>query len=147
VSISSGVQFEGSVLAAGERGNVLTRVIVVVTVARPPTMDGLATRVHCDVLNLPGTWCTIGKRPTPAKIIPVGRRPSGCGELNSDRVRANSGAKIFYSPQLSTLRWARIVAAGTNPGVRSPVARCNAPKIFFSYCTMATFINVPVIAS
>jgi hypothetical protein len=54
----------------------------------------------------------IGKRPTPAKIIPVGRRPSGYGELNSDRVRANPGAKIFYSPQLSTLRWARIAAAG-----------------------------------
>jgi hypothetical protein len=91
-----------------ERGNVMTRVIV----ARPPPMDGLATRVHCDVLNLPSTWCMIGKRPTPAKIIPDGRRPSGYGELNNDRVRANPGAKIFYSPQLSTLRWARIAAAG-----------------------------------
>jgi hypothetical protein len=97
VSISGGVQFEGSVLAAGERGNVVMRVIVAITMARPPAMDGLAKRVHCDVLNLPGTWRMIGKRPTPAKIIPVGRRPIGYGELNSDRLRANPGAKIFYS--------------------------------------------------
>jgi hypothetical protein len=85
------------------------------TVARPPAMDGLATRVHCDVLNLPGTWCTTGKRPTPAKIIPAGPRPSGYDEFNSDRVRANPGAKIFYSPQLSTLCWARITVTSVNP--------------------------------
>jgi hypothetical protein len=88
---------------------------VAFTVARPLAMDGLATRVHCNVLNLPGTWRTTGKWPTSAKIIPVGHRPSGYGEFNSDRVRANPGAKIFYSPQLSTLRWARIAATGTNP--------------------------------
>jgi hypothetical protein len=117
----------------GRRGEVTSAsAIVAFTVARPPAMDGLATRVHCDVLNLPGTWRTIGKRPTPVKIIPAGRRPSGYGELNSDRVRANPGAKIFYSPQLSTLRGARIAA------------RWNAPKIYFSYCIMAIFISVSV---
>jgi hypothetical protein len=147
VSISGGIQFERSVLAAGERGNVLTRVIMVVTVARPPAIDRLATRVHCDVLNLPGTWHKIGKRPTPTKIIPASRRPSGYDELKSDRVRANPGAKIFYSPQLSTLRWERITVVGANPGARSPAASCNAPKIFFSYCTMATFMSVSVKAS
>jgi hypothetical protein len=143
VSISGGIQFEGSVLAAEERGNVLTRVIVDGTVARPPAMDGLATRVHCDVLNLPGTWHTIGKRPTPVKIIPAGRRPSGYGEPNSDRVQANLGTKIFYSPQLSTLRWARIAAAGANPGVGLPAARCTAPEIFFRHCTIRTPFRAP----
>jgi hypothetical protein len=44
----------------------------------------------------------ISKRPTVVKTILAGRRPSGYGKLNSDRVRANPGAKIFYSPQLST---------------------------------------------
>jgi hypothetical protein len=112
------------------------------TVAKASAMDGLATRVHCNVLNLPGTWRTICKRPTPAKIIPAGRRPSGYGEFKSDRVRANPGAKIFYSPQLSTLCWARIAVAGVNPGARSPAARCNVPKIFFSYCTIESVFNV-----
>jgi hypothetical protein len=59
---------------------------VAFTVAKPPTMGGLATRVHCDVLNLPGMWRMIGKRPTPAKIIPAGHRPNGYGEFNIDRV-------------------------------------------------------------
>jgi hypothetical protein len=134
--------------ARGRRGQVTSAsAIVAFTVARPPAMDGLATRVHRDVLNLPGMWRTIGKRPTPVKIIPGGHRPSGYGELNSDRVQANPGAKIFYSPQLSTLRGARITAAATNPGVGLPAARCNTPKIFFSYCTMAIFISVSVRAS
>ena len=117
------------------------------TVAKPPAMDGLAIRVHCDVLNLAGTWRTISKQPTPAKIILAGRRPSGYGEFNSDRVRANPGPKIFYSPQLSTLCWARITVAGANPGTRSPTVRCNVPKIFFSYCIIGSVFSVPHRAS
>jgi hypothetical protein len=112
-----------------ERGEVTgASAIMAFTVAKPPATDELATRIHCDVLNLPGMWRTIGMRPTPTKIISADRRPSGYGEFNIDRVRANPGAKIFYSPQLSTLRWARIAAAGANLGARSPAARCNVPK-------------------
>jgi hypothetical protein len=96
---------------------------VAFTVSRSPAMDGLAKAIHCDVLNHPGMWRTSSNRPTPVKIIPAGRRPSGYGELNSDRVRANPCAMIFYSPQLSTLRWARIVVAGANPGAGSPAAK------------------------
>jgi hypothetical protein len=76
------------VLAAGESGNVLVRLIVAVTVARPPAMDRLTAMVHCDVLKLLGMWHTVGKRPTPARVILVGRRPSGYGEPTSDRVQA-----------------------------------------------------------
>jgi hypothetical protein len=114
------------------RGNVLARVIVAFTVAKPPAMDGLATMVHCDVLKLLGTWRTVGKRPTPTRIISAGRRPSGYGEPTSDRVRAYPGAKIFYPPRLSTVRQARITATGANPGAGSPAARCSEPVIFFS---------------
>jgi hypothetical protein len=134
-------------MAARERGNALARVIMAFTVAKPPTMDGLPTTVHCNVVKLLGTWHTDGKRPTPARSISVGRRPSGYGELSSDRVRANPGAKIFYSPRLSTLRWARIAATGTNPGAGSPAARCAAPKIFFRHCTIRTPFRAPDRAS
>jgi hypothetical protein len=73
--------------AGGRReGNVLARVIVAFTVARPPAMDGITTMVHCDVLKLLGTWRTGGKRLTPARIISPGRRPSGYGEPSSDQV-------------------------------------------------------------
>jgi hypothetical protein len=88
-----------------ERGEVTgASVIVDFTVAMPPVMDRLTTMVYCDVLQLLGTWRTGGKQPTPARIISAGRRPGGYGELSSDRVRAYLGAKIFYSPRLSTLR-------------------------------------------
>jgi hypothetical protein len=63
-------------------------VIVAFTVARPPAMDGLTAMVHCDVLNLLGTWRMVGKRPTPARAISAGHRSSGYGEPTSDRVRA-----------------------------------------------------------
>jgi hypothetical protein len=64
------------------------QVIVAFTVAKPPAIDGLTAMVHCDVLKLLGTWRTVGKRPTPARIISIGRRTSGYGEPTSDRVRA-----------------------------------------------------------
>ena len=64
------------------------RVIVAFTVARPPAMDGLASTVYCDMLQLLGTWRTVGKRLTPARAISAGRRSSGYGEPTSDRVRA-----------------------------------------------------------
>jgi hypothetical protein len=120
------------VLAAGERGNALAQVIVAFTVAKPPVMDGLTTMVHCDVLKLLGTWRTGGKRPTPARINTVGRTASGYGEPSSDWVQAYLGAKIFYSPRLSTLRRARITATGANPGAESPAAKCSESVIFFS---------------
>jgi hypothetical protein len=73
--------------AGGRReGNVLVRVIVAFTLVNPPAMDELATMVHCDVLKLLGTWRTVDKRPTPARIISVGRRPNGYCEPTSDRV-------------------------------------------------------------
>jgi hypothetical protein len=72
-----------------ERGKVTgVSAIVAFTVARPPAMDGLTAMVHCDVLKLLGTWHTVGKRPTPARVISAGRRPSEYGEPTSDRVRA-----------------------------------------------------------
>jgi hypothetical protein len=40
---------------------------VAVTVARPPAMDGLATQVYCDVLNLSDAWHPSGGRQTPAR--------------------------------------------------------------------------------
>jgi hypothetical protein len=73
---------------AEERRNALARVIVAFTVARPPAMDGLASMVYCNVLKPLGTWRTVSKQPTSARIISVGRRPSGYGERTSDRVRA-----------------------------------------------------------
>ena len=96
--------------AGGRRGGKVTSasVIVALTVAKPPAMDGLTTTVHCDVLKLLGTWRKDGKRPTPVRIISAGHRQSGYGELSSDLVRAYLGTKIFYSPRLSTLRRARI---------------------------------------
>jgi hypothetical protein len=77
---------------------------VALTEARLPAMDGLPIAVHCDMVMLLGTWRMGGKRPMPARIISAGRRTSGYGEPSSDRVRANPGAKIFYSPRLSSLR-------------------------------------------
>jgi hypothetical protein len=72
-----------------ERGEVIGEsVIVAFTVARPPAMDRLTAMVHCDMLKLLGTWRKVGKRPTPARAILAGRRPSGYGEPTSDRVRA-----------------------------------------------------------
>jgi hypothetical protein len=41
---------------------------VAVTVARPPVMDGLATQVYCDVLNLSSMWHPSGGRQTPARL-------------------------------------------------------------------------------
>jgi hypothetical protein len=76
------------VLAVGERGKVLAQVIVAFTVARSPAMDGLTAMVHRDVLQLLGTWRTVGKRPTPARAISAGHRSSGYGEPTSDRVQA-----------------------------------------------------------
>jgi hypothetical protein len=60
-------------------GDSPERVIVAVTVARPPAMDGRTTTVYCDVLKLLGMWRTNGKRPMPARIISAGRKPSGYG--------------------------------------------------------------------
>jgi hypothetical protein len=77
---------------------------VAFTEARLPAKDELRISVHCNVVMLIGTWRMGGKRPTPARIILVGRRTSGYGEPSSDLVRTYPGAKIFYSPWLSTLR-------------------------------------------
>jgi hypothetical protein len=76
------------VLATGERKSAQARVIVAFTMARPPAMDGPASMVYCDVLQLLGTWRTVDKRPTPARAIAAGRRSSGYSELTSDRVLA-----------------------------------------------------------
>jgi hypothetical protein len=110
------------------------------TVAKPLAMDGLTTTIHCDMLKLLGTWRMDGKQPRPARIISVGHRPSGYGELSSDQVRANTGAKIFYSPRLSTLCWARITATGANP---REVTGGEVQRIwdFSGYCTMAIIIR------
>jgi hypothetical protein len=61
-------------------GESPAQVIVAFTLAKPPAMDGLTAMVHYDVLKLLGTWRMDGKRPTPARIISVGRRPSGYGD-------------------------------------------------------------------
>jgi hypothetical protein len=103
-SIGGGVQFEESALAAGERGSYWRERYHGFHHGEPPVMDRLTTTVDCNVLKLLGTWRTDGKWPTPAKIISADRRRSGYGEPPSDRVRANPGVKIFYSPWLSTLR-------------------------------------------
>jgi hypothetical protein len=75
--------------ASGRREEKCTpRVIVAFTMARPPAKDRPASTVYCDVLQLLGTWFTVGKRPTPVRAISVGCRSSGYGEPTSDRVRA-----------------------------------------------------------
>jgi hypothetical protein len=76
------------VVAARERRSALAWVIVAFTVARPSVMDGPASMVYCDVLQLLGTWRMVGKRPTPARAISAGLWSSGYGEPTSDRVRA-----------------------------------------------------------
>jgi hypothetical protein len=112
------------VLVAGERRSCAgAGDTVAFTMPRPPTMNKHAKAIHCDMVFRLSTWSTCDKRPTPARLIPTGRRASGYGEFNSDRVRANPGTKIFHSPQLSTLRWARIAAASANSGTRSPAAK------------------------
>jgi hypothetical protein len=127
---------------AGEGGGVtVASVIVAFTVAKPPVMDGLTTMVHCDVLKLLGTWRMGSKRPTPARIITAGHRASGYGEPSSDRVRAYLGAKIFYSPQLSTLRRARIVTPARIVARSSPATRYTASEDLFIHCTMAIFVS------
>jgi hypothetical protein len=88
-----------------ERGEVTgASTTVAFTMAKPPAMDGLPTTLHCNVVKLLGTWRMGGRRPMPARIITTGHRASGYGEPSSDQVRAYLGAKIFYSPRLSTLR-------------------------------------------
>jgi hypothetical protein len=115
-----------------ERGEVTgASAIVAFIVAKPPAMDELPTTVHCDVVMLLGTWRTDGKRPTPARIVSVSRRSSGYGEPFSDRVRVYPGAKIFYSPRLSTLRRARIAATGANPGAGSPAVKYDESEDLF----------------
>jgi hypothetical protein len=90
-SIGGGVQFE--VCWLPERGKVTgVSAIVAFTVARPPAMDELTAMVHCDVLKLLGTWRTVGKRPTPTRVISAGRRPSDYAGPSL------SGAKIFTPP-------------------------------------------------
>jgi hypothetical protein len=127
-----------------ERGEATgASVIVAFTVAKTPTMDGLTTMVHSDMFKLLGMWRTDGKRPTPAKIISAGRRTSGYGEPPSDRVRAIPGAKIFYSPHLSTLHWARIAATGANLGAGSPAASSLNLYSSSGYCTIRTLIRAP----
>jgi hypothetical protein len=127
-----------------ERGEVTSAsAIVAFTVAKPPMMDGLPTTVHCNVVKLLGTWRTGGGRPTPARIITVGHRASGYGEPSSDRVRAYLGAKIFYSPSLSTLRRARITATSMNPGAGSPAASSLNLDSSSGYCTIKTPFRVP----
>jgi hypothetical protein len=126
-----------------ERGEVTgTSVIVDFTMAKPPAMDGLTTMVHCDVLQLLSTWRTGGKWPTPARIISVSRRPSGYGELSSDRVRAYLGAKIFHSHRLSTLRRARIMTPARITARSSPAARYTASEDLFVHCTMVIFASL-----
>jgi hypothetical protein len=88
---------------------------VAFTGATSQAMDKLPKAVYCDVVTPLTMWRTSGKRPTPERIISAARRASGYGGQSSDQVRAYPGAKIFYSPRLSTLRRARIVAASANP--------------------------------
>jgi hypothetical protein len=134
-------------LAIGEMGSALARVIVAFTVAKPPAMDGLPTMVHCNMVKLLGTWRTGGKQPTPARIITAGHRASGYGEPSSVRVRAYLGAKIFYSPRLSTSRRAWITATGANPGAGSPAAISLNLDSSSGYCTMRTPFRAPDKAS
>jgi hypothetical protein len=118
-------------------------VIVAFTVAKPPPIDGLIATVHCAMLKLLGMWRMDGKQPTPAKIILASCRTSGYGEPPSDQIRANPGAKIFYSPRLCTLRWARIAATGANPGARSPAASSLNLDSSSGYCTIRTPMRAP----
>jgi hypothetical protein len=131
-----------------ERGEVTgASAIVAFTVAKPPAMDGLFTTVHCNVVKLLGMWGPGGKRPTPARIITAGHRASGYGEPSSDRVRAYLGAKIFYSPRLSTLRQARITATDVNPAAGSLMTSSLNLDSASGYCTIRTPIRAPDRAS
>jgi hypothetical protein len=73
-------------LATGERGESPARTIVAFTEATSQVMDKLPKAVYCDVVTPVTTWRTGGKRPTPARIISVGRRASGYGGQSSDQV-------------------------------------------------------------
>jgi hypothetical protein len=127
-----------------DRGEVTSAsTIMAFTVAKPPTMDGLPTTVHCNMVKLLGMWRTGGRQPTPARIIMIGHRASGYGEPFSDRVRAYLGTKIFYSPRLSTLRRARITTTSTNPCAGSPVASSLNMDSTSGYCTIRTPFRVP----
>jgi hypothetical protein len=103
-------------------------VIVVFTVARPPAMDGLASTVYCDMLKLLGMWCTVGKWPTPTRVISAGRRPCGYGEPTNDRVRAYPVSRSLPPPppRQSPHQRARIVAP-----VRITAARGDASEDLF----------------
>jgi hypothetical protein len=110
------------------------------TVAKPPVMDGLTTRVHCDVLKLLGTWRTGGKWPTSARIITAGHTASGCGEPSSDWVRAYLGAQIFYS--LGYPLCAEHESRYRRGSRRSSLAaRYTASEDLFMHCTMAIFVS------
>jgi hypothetical protein len=50
----------------------------------------------------------------------------------------SSAGRIFSLPSAIHLSEAQIVAAGANPGVRSPAARGDASTDLFQYCTMGT---------
>jgi hypothetical protein len=67
-------------------------------VAKTPAMDGLATRVHCDVLNLLGTWRSSGRRLNPVKFIWTGRESGGHGG------RAEQWPKFIFNAIFLTLR-------------------------------------------
>jgi hypothetical protein len=126
-----------------ERGSSQARVIVAFTMAKPPAMDGLPTTVHYNIVKLLGTWCTGSKRPTPSRIFTAGHRASGYGEPSSDQVRAYLGAKIFYSPQLSTLRRAWITATGANSGAGSQAMSSLNLDSSSGYCTIRTPFRAP----
>jgi hypothetical protein len=112
-------------------------------VVKPPAMDRLPTTVHYNVVKLLGTWCTGDKWPTPARIIMASHRASGYDGPSSDRVRAYLGAKIFYSPRLSTLCRARIKVTGANLGAGSPAASSLNLDSSSGYCTIRTPFRAP----
>jgi hypothetical protein len=72
---------------------------------------------YYDMVRHQGTWCTIVERLMPARMIPTSRGLSGYGgtavsELELIRVPRFLVLSVIH------LRWARITAAGANPGAQ-----------------------------
>jgi hypothetical protein len=106
---------------------------VAFTVAGLPATNQLSRVAYCDVAKLQGTWRPIGRRPTPANLSGLAVRQGGTAASPESHPRRRS----FHPKALSWHQWARITSAAWIQVRGLPAARCTAPGIFFSYCTIA----------
>jgi hypothetical protein len=113
---------------------------VAFTVARSPVMNGHAKASYCDVVEHLGTWHSIGRRPTPANLSGPAVRKGGVRW--PARPLVSSAAKIFSPRSVIQPPTAQIASPARIQAWGSPAARCTAPTIFFSYCTVITLSSL-----